>query len=95
MLAILPALDAAFEAREPLRDIAQPSLDGSQASIQAGNLAPEEAADREYGKGVEQYVHTHNVDEGSRYRQPRGVARGPQRMTSRGSPDYSWSRNPP
>ena len=63
MLAILPSLDAAFEAREPLRDIAQPSLDGSQASIQAGNLAPEEAADREHGKGIEQYVHAHSVDE--------------------------------
>ena len=95
MLAILPTLDAAFEAREPLRDIAQPSRDGSQASIQAGNLAPEEAADREHGKGIEQYAHTHSVDEGSRCRQPRAVARGPRRMTSRGSPDYSWSRNPP
>ena len=58
MLTILPALDAAFEAREPLRDIAQPPLYGTQASIQAGNLAPEEPADREHGESVDQHFHS-------------------------------------
>ena len=58
MLAILPALDAAFKAREPLRDVAQPPLNGPQSSIQAGNLAPEEPADREHGKSVDQHLHS-------------------------------------
>lgn len=71
MLAILPAFDAAFEARESLRDVAQPSFDGSQASVQAGNLAPEEAPDREHGEGVDQHFHSSSVDAGSRYWQPR------------------------
>ena len=89
MLAILPTLDAALEAREPLRDIAQPSLNGSQASIQAGNLAPEEPTNCEHGESVDQHFHLQSVDEGSRYWQPR-AAGGAARMTSRGSPDYSW-----
>ena len=57
MLAILPAFDATLEARETLGDIAQSSLDGPHASIQAGDLAPEEPADREHREGVDQYVH--------------------------------------
>ncbi len=48
MPAILPALDSTLEASESLRDIAQSPLDGSQASIQTGNLTPEETADREH-----------------------------------------------
>ena len=70
MLAILPALDAAFKARESLRDIAQPSLDGSQASIQAGKLAPEEPADGEHGESVDQHLHLQSVNESSRCWQP-------------------------
>ena len=65
MLAILPALDAAFEAREPLRYVAQPPLDGPQAPIQAGNLAPEEPADREHGESVDQHLHSPSVYEDS------------------------------
>ena len=90
MLAILPAFEAAFEARESLRDIAQPSLNGLQASVQAGNPAPEEPADREHGESVDQHLHPRSVDEGGRYWQPWAAACGAARMTSGRSPDYSW-----
>ena len=57
MPAILPALDTAFEAREPQRDIAQPLLDGAQASIQAGQPAREERADDKHGEHLDQPLH--------------------------------------
>ncbi len=75
MLVVLPALDAALEAREPLRDIAQPSLDGPHASIQARDLPPEETADGEHGEGIDQYVHTRKIDGNGRQRQCPAAAR--------------------
>ena len=58
MLAILPAFDTAFEARQALRDIAQSALYGTEASIQAGDLPPEEPADRKHGQGIDQHLHS-------------------------------------
>ena len=57
MLPILPAFDAALETCQSLRDIAQAALDGAESSIQTGDLAPEEPADRKHREGVDQYLH--------------------------------------